>query len=133
MVVGVRAGKGTVTLLRIGGCVLLLAMAVIHGYLWLTGYDSIPVIGLLFLLNAIGGVVLAVGVVALPFRLLGLASALSALFTAGTLGALLVSMTVGLFGFVESPDSVTVISTIVVEAIGVVVLAALAAVSFRRR
>lgn len=132
MVAGVRPGRGALVLgLRVCGCGLLLAMGVIHLYLWLTGFQSLPTIGILFLLNVIGSAVLAVAVPAVPARFLGLTAVLSALFTAGTLGALALSLTVGLFGYFESPDSAIVVTTIVVESAGVLVLAALAALTFR--
>jgi hypothetical protein len=110
-------------------------MAGIHLDLWLgPGYRSIFPIGPLFLANAIGGAVLAVALFVTPKRFFVLAALLSVLFDAGTLGALLISLSPsGLFGFQESILAPLVPTTIWVEAIGVVVLAALTVVAFRGR
>ncbi|HWE88462.1 MAG TPA: hypothetical protein VG317_03235 [Pseudonocardiaceae bacterium] len=125
----------TLVALRILGAGLLGAMAGIHLYLWTQGYQDVPTIGPLFLLNGIIGALLTIGVLAAPttpVTLLPAVAAAATLFTAGTLGALVLSLTVGLFGFVESLATPLVPSTIGVEAAGVLVLAALAGVSFAR-
>jgi len=62
-----------------------------------------------------------------PVRLLGCVSAGSALFTAGTLAALLASLTGGVFGFKEYLGAPLVVMTIIVEAAGTVVLTAITA------
>jgi hypothetical protein len=120
-------------ILRILGALLLLALAGIHLYLWLQGYDSIDVIGPAFLLDTALGVGGALLVLAAPLRWLPIAAVLGALLCAGTLGALLISTTVGLFGFVESMQAQLWWESFGVEAAGFVVLAALAAVAARRR
>jgi len=120
--------------LRIIGAGLIAAMAGIHLYLWSAAdYRSIPTIGMLFLLNGVVAGVLTVALVATPTRFLAVVAGLSALFTAGTLGALLVSLTVGLFGFVESLAAPLVVPTIVVESAGVLFLAGLAVLAFVSR
>lgn len=113
-------------LLRIAGAVLSAAMAAIHLYLWVDGYRDIPTIGLLFLLNAIGGGLLTLALLVAGRRLLGPVAVLGAVFTAGTLAALVISMTVGLFGVRETLQVPYVPSTLVVESLGTVVLAVLA-------
>lgn len=119
--------------LRIVGAALLLGMAWIHWYLWAySSYDTVPVIGPLFLINAILGVLLAIAVCAAPGRMLAIAGALSSLFVLGTLVALLVSLWWGLFGLQESLQGPLVPVTLVVEPLGVIVLAVLAAVAARR-
>lgn len=127
------SGSRTVlfVLSRVVGAALLGAMGGIHVYLWAQGYKSIALIGILFLLNGIGGGVLMLGTLATPNRFLALVAALGSLFTLGTLAALLLSLTTGLFGFQESMAAPLVTTTIVVEAAGVLVLAALAAFAFR--
>jgi hypothetical protein len=116
--------------LRILGAALLVGMGWIHFYLWQDdGYSTVSIIGPLFLVNAIVGVVLAVAVLGTPNRFLALVSGLSALFTLGTLGALLLSLTVGLFGFTESSAAPLFRSTLWVESGGVVVLAILCALA----
>lgn len=119
--------------LRVAGALLLLGMAWIHYFLWQSDdYSSVNVIGPLFLVNVVIGVLLAVAVVSVPGRMLSVTSALSSLFTLGTLAALLTSLVWSLFGFRESTQGPFVKTTIAVEAFGVVVLAILAAVSARR-
>lgn len=105
------------------GALLLLAMAVIHLMLWFDGYGEIPVIGPAFLVDTVGGTVLAVGVFGAARRHLPLVAVIAALFTAGTLGALVISMAVGLFGVSEMLDTPFVPASLVVEAAGVLVLA----------
>lgn len=112
---------------RIVGAALLVGMAWIHYHLWGEGYSSVSLIGPLFLTNAIAGVLLALVVLLIPGRMLGVTAALSSLFTLGTLAALLVSIFWGLFGFTESFQGPLVTTTLVVEIAGVAALAALAA------
>lgn len=100
---------------------LLLAMGGIHLYLAVDGASG--VLGVLFVLNAIGGVALAIAMIVAPRRLLLLASVLSLLLMAGTLLALVLALTVGLFGITESLSASLVPATLVVESIGLVVLA----------
>jgi hypothetical protein len=117
---------------RIVGAGLLAATAVIHLYLWLTGYRDIPWIGLLFLADVVGGAVLAVAVLAAPSRWLPWAAAAGALLEAGTLGGLLLSVTVGFLGFVESWAASLAVESAVVEAAGVVLLGGYALVEALR-
>ena len=84
--------------LRIAGAMLLSVSAGIHLDLYLTGYRSIPTIGWLFLLQFIMGFVLAAAVLVTHSRLTVAASAALALFT---LGAYLLAVWIGLFGFRE--------------------------------
>jgi hypothetical protein len=119
--------------LRIAGAALLLGMAWIHWYLWAYDqYDTLTVIGPLFLINAVVGALLAIAVCAMPARMLGITATLSSLFVLGTLVALLVSMFWGLFGLSESIQGPLVRTTLVVEPLGVIVLAVLAGVASRR-
>jgi hypothetical protein len=121
---------------RLLGAGLLLAMGGIHLYLWQTGYKDIHVIGPSFLANAILGVLAAVAVLVAPQRWLAWVCLLAGLLELGTLGALLLSLTVGLFGFVESWSAPLATTTIIIEAAGFVLLAGFGAVqlltSFRR-
>jgi hypothetical protein len=77
----------------------------------------------MFILNGIAGIVLAIAMLILRGRLLQLASVLSLLFLLATLGSLLLALTVGLFGIHQTWDYPLVPPTIVVESIGVVILA----------
>ena len=111
--------------------VFLLAMGGIHLYLVFHGVRGL--LGLLFVLNAVGALVLAIAMVVLRRRLLLVASLLSLLFMAGTLLALVLALTVGLFGIRETLDFQLVPTTLVVESIGTVVLAVTTALVFRLR
>lgn len=77
----------------------------------------------MFVLNAVAALALALGVIVLKGRLLLVATVLSLLFLIATLGALLLALTVGLFGITEVWTFTLVPQTVVVEAIGIVVLA----------
>ena len=119
--------------LRMAGAGLTAAMAAIHLRLWAEGYRDLATIGPLFLLNGVVGFLLAVALLVTPVRRLGPVAAVTALFTAGTLGALLLSLTTGLFGFSESTDAELVRPTLYVETAGVAVLATLAVATLSSR
>jgi hypothetical protein len=119
--------------LRIVGAVLLAAMGWIHLDLWLDGYKNIDVIGPAFLLNVIAGFGLAALLLVTPRRFLPWVAALGALFSLGTLGALLISTWWGLFGFKETTAASLWWESFWVELAGGVVLGALAALAARRR
>ena len=83
---------------KFGTAAAALVSAAVHLILWLDGYRSIDVIGPAFLLNAVAGAVIAVLLVLwhhwIPaFLVTG--------FGASTLGAFVLSATVGLFGVNE--------------------------------
>ncbi len=118
---------------RLLGVGLTAAMGWIHLRLWVEGYREVPVIGALFLLNAIGAVLLAVVLLFVPTRLLSATAVVTAVFTAGTLAALILSLTVGLFGTQESMQTPLVVATLIVESTGVVVLVLTALFGVRRR
>ena len=131
-----RRATGTTSvlllLLRLGCAALLAWIGYIHLHLWLEGYRQIPVDGPLFLLDAITAFALAAVLLAWPRPLAGLAAAG---FTASTLGALLISLAVGLFGFRESISASYVVESMVIEAIAVLALlgwTALAAIPLNR-
>jgi hypothetical protein len=132
-VTGRRPVTGVLWALRILGVVLLASMGWIHLHLWLDGYRTIDVIGPAFLLNTIAGFGLAVLLLVTPRQLLPWVAALGALTALGTLAGLLVSTTVGLFGFVESTAASLWWESFWVEVAAVVVLGALAGLAARRR
>jgi 4-amino-4-deoxy-L-arabinose transferase-like glycosyltransferase len=111
---------------RLVGAGLLAAMAGIHLHLYGGGYRGVPTIGPLFLLNGVLGLLAAIAVLVTPRRWLGWFSVAGAGLQAGTLGALILSLTVGLFDFTESTRAPLVWTTIAVESTGAVVLLALA-------
>ena len=129
-----RRRSGALTwVLRLLGAALLLAIAGIHLYLWSQGYDGIDVIGPAFLMQTVLGVGGALLLLVTPLRWLAAAALLGAAFAAGSLAALLVSTTVGLFGFVETTTATLWWETLWVEIAAVVVLAVLAVVTRPRR
>jgi hypothetical protein len=130
-----RTGSSTGLLwgLRVVGAVLLAVMGWIHLDLWLDGYRNIDVIGPAFLLNVIAGFGLAALLLVTPRRFLPGVAALGALFSLGTLGALLISTWWGLFGFKESTAASLWWESFWVELVGGVVLGTLAVLAARRR
>ncbi len=117
------AGRGSrwaaALLLRLGCVALLALIGYIHLHLWLEGYRHIATNGPLFLLDAVAGFALAAVLLAWPRPLAGL---LAAGYTAATLGALLISLSVGLFGFRESISASYVVESLTIETITVLAL-----------
>ncbi|GAA1262899.1 hypothetical protein GCM10009609_27390 [Pseudonocardia aurantiaca] len=126
-----RTGSVELTLGRVLSALFLLAMGAIHLYLVFQGAGGL--IGVLFVLNAIGGLVLAIAMVTAPRRFLPTASVLSLLCLAGTLLALVLALTVGLFGIRQQIGGELVVTTLVVESIGTLVLAVTTALVLRTR
>lgn len=85
--------------MRLLAAVAVLVSAAMHLYLWFEGYRDIDTIGPAFLLNAFGGGVI---VVLLLFWRHWIPPLLAVGFGLSTLGAALLSVTVGLFGFEET-------------------------------
>ena len=94
-----RTARWTVLALTGTGAGFLVWSAVIHLMLWSDGYKDISVIGPLFLVQGIAGIVIAV--VMLAFRWLALI-AVGALTGVATAVGLILSVEVGLFGYTES-------------------------------
>jgi hypothetical protein len=114
-----RGRRAAAVLLRLG-CVALLAwIGYIHLHLWQEGYRQIPTDGPMFLLDAVAGFGLAAVLLVWPRPLAGL---LAAGYTAATLGALIISLTVGLFGFRESISASFVTQSLIVETITMLAL-----------
>ena len=101
------------------GAALVAVSAVIHLHLWLQGYKHIHTIGPLFLLQAVGGIALAV-VMVLYRRLVTVIA--GAGYMASTVIGLLISATVGIFGFKDGLTVPWATSSLVIELIGFVVL-----------
>jgi hypothetical protein len=117
------------TILRILSAIALLAVAGIHLFLRFDGTGGI--LGILFILNGAAGIVLAIGMLALRGRLLKLATVLSLLFLLASLASLLLALTVGLFGIHEVWTYTLVPQTVIVDAVGAVVLAIASIVALR--
>ena len=113
---------GLVLGLRFLGAALLAVTASIHLDLYLTGFNTIPTIGNLFLFQVIAAFLLAVIVAATGNRL---AAAAGAGFMIATLGGYLLTVWVGLFGFKEVRTTAGTVAAII-EIAGFAVLAALA-------
>jgi hypothetical protein len=126
--------RRTLTLsVRVVGAAMLVATGWIHLDLWLDGYRALPWIGPLFLANVVLAALAAVAVLVAPTRWLPWVALLAGLLELGTLGALVLSLTVGLFGFVESLRATLVVPTILVESVGFLVLAGYAVVVLARQ
>jgi hypothetical protein len=111
----------TALILRLASVALLAWIGIIHWILWHDGYRVIHIDGPFFLIDAIAGVLLALVLLVWPRPLVGL---LSAGFVASTILALVISLSVGLFGFHESIQASYVVQALVLESIAVVVLLA---------
>jgi hypothetical protein len=94
-----RIARWTVLVLAGIGAGFLVWSGVIHLMLWSDGYKDISVIGPLFLVQAIGSIIVAVAIAA--FRWLALIAA-GAVAGVATAVGLLLTASVGLFGFTES-------------------------------
>jgi hypothetical protein len=111
--------RAAALLLRLACAALLAWIGYIHLHLWLEGYRQIPTDGPLFLLDAVAGSALAAALLAWPRPLAGL---LAVGYVASDIGALLISLTVGLFGFKESISASFVVQTLIIEAITLLAL-----------
>jgi hypothetical protein len=125
------SGQRAQGVMRILSALFLLATGGIHLFLVFDGVGGI--LGVAFVLNAVAGIVLAVGMVVLRGRLLQIATVLGLLFLIATLLALVLALTVGLFGITETWTFTLVPQTIVIESIGIVVLAITTVLMLRRR
>lgn len=95
---GRRNSQRAWMIVRFCASALLATTGAIHLDLYLTGYETIPTIGWLFLLQFISAFALAIAVVVSARRIISVAGAG---FLMSTLVGYLVSLRVGLFGFRE--------------------------------
>jgi hypothetical protein len=107
------------SLVLIAGAGLLVVSAIIHLHLWASGYKHIPKIGPLFLVQSIAGIVLALAVALIRRVFIAI---LGALYAAGTIAGLLVSVHHGLFGFRETMSAPWANTSLIIEGAAVVVL-----------
>jgi hypothetical protein len=114
-------------LLRLVAVGLLSAVGWVHLHLWQEGYRHIPTIGPLFLAAAVSTLVIGVGLLGRPSRLIGLFGFGT---VTGILGGLIISVNVGLFGFTESLTAPFAVESVVLEIAAAVTLAAWTAVDF---
>ncbi len=115
----------------IAGAALLVASASIHLDLYVTGYQSIPTIGWMFLLQVITAFALAI---AIPLTGSWLLAGVGAGFALSTLGGYLLSLWIGLFGFTEVRTTAGIVSGIIdVAAFAAFALAMAPALKLGRR
>jgi len=112
----------------VAGAALLAWSAGIHLDLWRAGFESIPTIGWLFLMQAVGGFAVAL-VVLVSRRLLPALAGVAML--ASTIGGLVWSVEWGLFGFKDSFEAPFVGESLTVEAAGIAVLCAASVLRLR--
>ncbi len=112
--------RAAMLLSRLAGAALLFWIGYVHLHLWQEGYRFIPTNGPFFLLDAVVAFALATVLLVWPRPIVGV---VSAAFTAGTIAALLVSLTVGLFGFHESITASFVVLSLVIESLAMIILA----------
>jgi hypothetical protein len=95
----------------------LLLSAAVHLQLWAQGVRVVPIIGEAFVVNAVAGLVLGLLVLTWrnPLPLLGAVG-----FGVSTLGAFVLSVTVGLFGFREQAGGVPQTLAAVAEVVAIV-------------
>jgi hypothetical protein len=117
---GSRPGRVAVTLAVGVGAALVATTGAIHLHLWASGYRTIPTIGPLFLFQGIAGAVMAV--VLVVWRRLAIVVA-AAGFMIATIGGFLLSVYVGLFGFMDTLSAPFAGLSLAVESAGAVVLA----------
>jgi hypothetical protein len=132
----------TLQTMRRLGAIAILAVGAVHLQEYLgDGYRSIPTIGPLFLLNAVSSAVVAIGLLAPLERTLhhpraelasGLLAAAGVAIAAGSLVALFISENAALFGFRESGYGTAIVLAIIAEALAVVLLAPVVALSLKR-
>ena len=123
-------GQGVSRVWRILSAIVLIVIGGIHLFLVFDGVGG--TLGVLFVLNAIAGIVLGIGMFAARGRLLKITAILGLLFAIASLAALLLALTVGLFGITEVWTFTLVPETVVIDAIGVVLLAITSGVLFRK-
>lgn len=126
-----ESGRGLLLAMRILSAIVLVAIGGIHLYLVVDGVGGL--LAVLFILNAIAGFILAIGMLALRGALLKLTSVLGLLFVIASLVALLLALSVGLFGITETWTFTLVPQTVVIDSIGIVVLGVTLPLALGRR
>jgi hypothetical protein len=109
---------------------LLVWVGVIHIHVWATGYRHIPTNGPLFLVDGVAALCLAAALLVLPRPVIGL---LGTGFLLATLGALVISINIGLFGFMESLSASFVQLSLVIESVATLALIGWTGLTVARR
>lgn len=100
----------------------ILAGGYVHFDLWRGGYRGIPWVGKLFLANVAVSILVAIALLARPDRRIAWAGIL---LSTGSLAGLVLSRTVGLFGFMDSRLTPAALQTIASEGGAIITLALL--------
>lgn len=124
-----RASAVRVTL-QWGAALLVLAAGAIHLWLWFDFFRTVHVVGTLFLLNFATAVVVGFALLLRAAPLLVIAGIA---YSVGTLGAFSLSVTVGLFGYVESLRGPWQETAGAIELASIVLLAPLLGIILRSR
>jgi hypothetical protein len=103
--------------IRLLAAIAVLVSAAVHLYLWQDGMKDVDVIGPAFMLNAVGGAVIAVLLLAWRHWI---PSFLTLGFGLSTLGGFIISATVGLFGVQEQWQGWPVWTAAVSEVVAIV-------------
>src|SRR3954452_14105069 len=103
--------------LRVIAAAGVLISGLVHLKLWFDGFGGIPVIGPAFMLNAVAGVVIAALLVLWRHWA---PSLLAVGFGASTLGAFIISLTVGLFGIHEAWTGAAALTAAASEVVAIV-------------
>jgi hypothetical protein len=117
-------------LARLVAAVLILAGGAVHLQLWRGGYRGIPRIGPWFMANVIISVLLAVALLVRDDARVALAGVA---FSLASLGALVMSRTVGIFGFTEKTWTASVVRATGAEVGAILVLALILALRGSRQ
>ena len=127
----------TLTTMRRLGAITLLIVGAVHLQQYIADdYSVLPTIGPLFLLNAIGAGIVAIGLLAPIERMLGdrladlaagLLTVLALAIAVGSLVALFIAESQPLFGFMESGYDTPILIAIVAEALTTILLVPVAA------
>lgn len=118
----------TARLPRLLAAAFLLIGGVVHYDLWRSGYQAIPTIGPLFLANFVGSIALAVAVMVSRRAIVAFAGIA---FATGSLVALVLSRSVGVFGFTETIWTSQAIKTLATETGAIITLAIALAIQLR--
>ena len=125
------AGATPTLFARVVGAALLLATGWIHLHLWLDGYRDIRWIGPLFLTAAVLAALGAVVLLLASDRRLPVTALLAGLLEGSSLLALVLSLTVGLFGFAEAWTAPFVPPMILLEVAGFLLLTGFGTIQLR--
>ncbi len=118
---GRRPTAPLASLIIVAGAGLLMASAIIHLHLWAGGYRNISTIGPLFFVQGVFGIMLALAIAII--RRISVAM-LGALYAAGTIAALYAAVHIGLFGYRTTMNADWATTSVIIELIAVVLLAA---------